>query len=208
MTGDEAQWFLESVTSHGSEPALFTIRDDNKRLSVCLPPNKNGGPKEYTFIMSDGTLRGETIVEQAATWRLHTEFRWPLDRLIVESPDVPYEGDRLRREALDILLLEHSSGLRSEMTLAEVRSRVGVEVKETPKKLDDLLRGMRACQGEVHPGHAKSAHQKCKAIDVLRPRLFLAVAAAEDWRLFTVVRRDDRAVLGKRLPTLDRLYFA
>jgi hypothetical protein len=66
---------------------------------------------------------------------------------------------------------------------------------------------MHACGGDVEKGHGKSDHQKCKAIDVISPTLFLGIAGGEDWRLFTVVKQDGRAVLGKQLGNLDRLYF-
>lgn len=82
----------------------------------------------------------------------------------------------------------------------------GVEAKATAKMLDRLLEGMRACHTDGAP-HSRTDHVKCSAIAVVRPRLFLGVAAAETWRLFTVVERNGRAVLGDELPDLDRLRF-
>jgi hypothetical protein len=95
------------------------------------------------------TLRLETIVHQAAAWRLHDEFGWPLSHLVVESPDVVDEQGRslLRREALDILLLEEACPhLPSKMTLAAACSRLGVEAKADKDGLARLLNAMRACQ--------------------------------------------------------------
>jgi hypothetical protein len=80
---------------------------------------------------------------------------------------------------------------------------VAVETKATPKFLDRLLREMRACRATSH-----AEHEKCLALQVLRPRLFLAVAASETWRLCTVIERDGRAVLGDELPDLQRLQFS
>lgn len=93
------------------------------------------------------------------------------------------------------------------MPIAAARPRVGVEAKADAKLLDKLLDGMRACQASGTP-HGASDHKKCLAISELQPRLFLGVAAGETWRLFTVVQRDGRAVLGDELPDLDGLHFS
>lgn len=213
LTRPEAEWFLEAVVPHGREPALFTVEDNNKHLSVRHPPNVGGAPKGNVFFEKSLSgnwcaLRLETIIHQGATWRLHDEFRWPLSHLIVESPDVFDAGrDVLRREALDILALEKPcEELPSKMKLAAVRPRVGVEAKATGDQLDHLLQGMQRCHGESGRGHSKSDHSKCLAIEVLQPRFFLGVAAGATWRLLPVVEREGRAVLGDEL-RLDDLYF-
>jgi hypothetical protein len=114
----------------------------------------------------------------------------------------------LRYEALDILALRKPCAeLAAKMSMHAARSSVGIEAKATPEMLEKLLTGMRACQSHGTP-HSRSDQVKCAAIAVLRPRLFLGVAAAETWRLFSVVERDGRAVLGDELPDLDRLRFA
>jgi hypothetical protein len=92
------------------------------------------------------------------------------------------------------------------MSLGAARSRVAIEAKATAKMLDKLIQGMRACPAEG-VRHTRSDHVKCLGIALLRPRLFLGVAAGETWRLFKVVDRDGRAVLGDELATLDDLYF-
>jgi hypothetical protein len=75
--------------------------------------------------------------------------------------------------ALDILLLEAPcTELAAKMTIATVRSRVGVEAKADPKLLGKLVDEMRSCQASSAP-HGASAHKKCLAIAELRPRLFL-----------------------------------
>jgi hypothetical protein len=89
------------------------------------------------------------------------------------------------------------------MRLEEARSRVVVETKATAKLLQHLLREIRACQTTGHP-----EHKKCVALQVLRPQLFLAVAASATWRLFTVDDREGRAVLGDELPDLEALRFS
>jgi len=71
-----------------------------------------------------------------------------------------------------------------------------------PSLLDRLLGEMRACRGTSH-----AEHEKCLALEVFRPRLFLAVAASETWRLCTVVEREGRAVLGDELPDLQSLHW-
>ena len=154
-------------------------------------------PSDAAWFLDCVTGRGErleTIVGWAAVGRFCGEFGWPRELL-------PYE-------ALDILVLEEPCAeLPARMPVQSARSHVGVEAKATPKMLAKLLAGMRACQNDGLR-HSRSDHVKCTAIAVLRPRLFLGVAAAETWRLFNVVERDGRAVLGDELPDLDRLRFA
>jgi hypothetical protein len=214
VTQREAEWFMAAVTSTIGAP-LFRIQDDNKHVSDRYPPNASGAPRGNVFFEKSGdkcSLRLETIVHQAATWRLHGEFDWPLSRLIVESPDVVKDGRVvLRREALDILALEAPSPkLPPIMSLAAARPHVGVEAKATTNDLKKLLDNMHACQqGRISPDDPRHRHdhKKCVALDLLRPKLFLGVAAAETWRLFPVVPHEDRAVFGEELPTLDALHF-
>jgi hypothetical protein len=139
---------------------------------------------------------------------LRYEFGWPREHIVSESPAVLDDGHEvLRHEALDALLLEESRAeIVAKLPLEAARSRVGVEAKATAKMLDELLAGMRACHADG-TSHMKTDHVKCSAIAVLRPRLFLGVAAAETWRLFAVVERSGRAGLGEELPNLDDLYF-
>lgn len=80
------------------------------------------------------------------------------------------------------------------MRAAAIRTRVAGEARATPTLLDRLLRDMRACDGKSH-----REHEKCLALQVLRPRLFPGIAAAETWRLFTVAERDGRAAPGREL---------
>ena len=152
-----------------------------------------------------GGLRLETIVHYSAMARLQHEFGWPREHLVCESPSLVVDGHEvLHQDALDILLLEEPcSALTATMPVAVARSRVGIEAKATAKLLDKLLDGMRACEMFGRP-HDKTDHKKCLAIAELRPHLFLGVAAGETWRLFTVVERNGRAVLGKELPGLDK----
>ena len=146
----------------------------------------DGSPRGYLFFEEPGRLRLETIVGWAAIARLRYEFGWPREHLVSESPTLLEDGHEvLRYEALDTLLLEEPCAeLAAKMPLAAARSRVGVEARAAAKMLDKLLAGMRACHADGAP-HIKSDHVKCTAIAVLRPRLFLGVAAAETWRLFT-----------------------
>jgi hypothetical protein len=214
VTPREAEWFLHAVTRHGAEPPLFTIDDANKHRSDRYPPNASGSPRGNVFFEKAGetcSLRLETIVHQAATWRLHTEFGWPRDHLVIESPDVAEEDGKplLRREALDILVLEDPCPeLPSRMTLEAARSRVGVEAKADERGLARLIERIRECQqGRISPDDPRHAddHKKCNAIHVLRPRFFLGVAAAETWRVFDVIDRDGRASLGEELPSPECL---
>jgi hypothetical protein len=76
------------------------------------------------------------------------------------------------------------------------------DVKADEKLLDSLFREIRACQAGKH-----GEHHKCEAIEVLRPRFFLGVAAGESWRLFSVGVRDGRAVLADELSDLRELSF-
>jgi len=212
----EAAWFLEALVPHGDEPPLFMVEDNNKHPSARIPPNAGGLPRGNVFFEKPGdygALRLETIVHQAATWRLHSEFGWPLSHLIVESPDITDEhwSPLLRREALDVLLLETACPqLPSKMTIRAARSRVGVEVKADETSLARLLHAMRACQEGLvsadDPRH-RIDHKKCNALDVLQPRFFLGVAADETWRLFPVLDRGQRAVFGDELPRLDDIRF-
>lgn len=206
VTSREAEYFLASVTANASEPPLFQVDDERKMRSDRFPPRRDGSPRGYNFFEEPGRLRLETIVHIAAAARLRAEFGWPREHLVFESPDV-VDGDRTRllhHDALDILLLEEPCPqLGSKMTPAASRSRVAVETKATPKLLDRLLREMRACQATSH-----AEHEKCLALQVLRPRLFLAVAASETWRLCSVAERDGRAVLGDELPDLQSLHFS
>ena len=144
VTKREAGWFLDALIPHGDEPQLFTVEDDNKHLSDRIPPNAGGAPRGNVFFEKPGeygTLRLETIIHQAATWRLHNEFGWPRAHLVVESPDlVDVQGGLLlRREALDVLLLEEPCvQLPSKVSATAARSRVGVEVKADAAALDRL----------------------------------------------------------------------
>jgi hypothetical protein len=209
VTPREAAWFLDCVTGLGDEPPLLVVDDDRKERSDRYPRLSDGRPRGYLFFEEPGRLRLETIVGWAAVARLRDEFGSPPEHLVCESPTLLNDGrEVLRYEALDILALEEPCVKpAAKMPVQAARSRVGVEAKATPRMLEKLLAGMRACQTD-RTRHSRSDHVKCSAIAVLRPRLFLGVAAAETWRLFNVVERDGRAVLGDELPDLDRLRFA
>lgn len=209
VTPREATDFLAAVTSHGDEPPLLVVDDDRKERSDRYPRLSDGSPRGSLFFEKPGRLSPETIVGWAAIARLRYEFGWPREHLVSESPTMLQDGHEvLRYEALDTLLLEEPCAeLAAKMPLAAARSRVGVEAKATAKMLDKLLAGMRACHADGAP-HVRTDHVKCSAIAVLRPRLFLGVAAAETWRLFTVVESSGRAVLGDELPDLDGLHFS
>lgn len=210
VTPCEAAYFLASVGVRGMQPPLFRIDDEGRKRSDRMPPTSKGSPRGYLFFDDAGDhLRLETIVEMAAMARLHLEFGWPREHLICESPIVTRDGaDVLHQDALDVLLLEVACAkLAWKMAIAAARPRVGVEAKATSKLLDKLLDGMHACQASGAP-HSASDHKKCLAIAELQPRLFLGVTAGENWRLFTVVQRDGRAVLGDELPDLDGLHFS
>lgn len=216
VTPHEAVWFLEALAADGTEPPLCSVGEDNKHRSTRTPPNADGGPRGNVFFEKPGdfaTLRLETVIHQAAVWRLHAQFGWPLSHLVIESPDIVDDDQALllRREALDILLLEEPcAALPSRMTASTARSRVGVEVKADLAGLERLLNAMRDCQegriGADDPRHQRD-HKKCHALDVLRPRLFLAVAAGETWRLLRVIDQNGRAVFGGELRTLEELCF-
>ena len=162
VTPDEAAWFLEALVPHGGDPPLCEVEDDNKHRSDRTPPNADGAPWGNTFFERTGghcSLRLETIVDQAAMWRLHDGFGWPRDHLVAESPDVVDDDQTplLPREALDILLLENACPqLRSKMTLTAARSRVGVEAKADIAGFDRLLERMRECQdGRIDAGDSR-----------------------------------------------------
>src|SRR5262249_46794016 len=113
----------------------------------------------------------------------------------------------LGKHALDILLLEAPCGeLAAKMTVTGARPRVAVEAKADASLLGKLIDEMRTCLDADAPGD-HTEHNKCRAIAELQPKFFLGVAAGEPWRLFTVVDRDGRAVLGDELPDLDGLNF-
>jgi hypothetical protein len=209
VTPREAADFLAAVTSHVDEPPLLVVDDDRKERSDRYPRLSDGSPRGYLFFEEPGRLSSETIVGWAAIARLRYKFGWPREHLVSESPTLLEDGHEvLRYEALDILLLEEPCAeFAAKVPLPAARSRVGVEIKATAEKLDKLLAGMRACCADGAP-HSRSDHVKCSAIAVLRPRLFLGVAAAETWRLFRVVERRGRAVLGDELPDLNGLHFS
>jgi hypothetical protein len=209
VTPSEAADFLAVVTRHGDEPPLLVVDDDRRERSDRYPPLSDGSPRGSLFFEQPGRLRLETIVGWAAIARLRYEFGWPREHLVSESPTLLEDGHKvLRYEALDTLLLEEPCAeLAAKMPLSAARSRVGVEAKATAAMLDKMLAGMLACHAEGAP-HSEPDHVKCSAIAVLRPRLFLGVAAAETWRLFTVVERHGRAVLGDELSDLDALRFS
>ena len=206
VTPREAGYFLASVTANGAEPPLFQVDDERKMRSDRFPPRRDGSPRGYLFFEEPGRLRLETIVHIAAAARLRDEFGWPREHLVFESPDVVDDGGQrlLHHDALDILLLEEPCPrLSSRMSPVATHSRVAVETKATPKLLDRLLREMRACRATSH-----AEHKKCLALQVIRPQLFLGVAASETWRLCNVTERDGRAVLRDELPDLESLRFS
>lgn len=129
VTSAEAGWFQEALVPHGDAPRFFEVGDDNKHRSDRTPPNAHGGPRGNLFFEKPGdygALRLETIIHQAAAWRLHDEFGWPPAHLVIESPDIV--GDckqRLRREALDILLLEEPCNPRQGISLVFADSPPG-----------------------------------------------------------------------------------
>lgn len=205
VTPGEAGYFMASVTANGTEPPLIQVDDERKMRSDRFPPRRDGSPRGYLFFEEPGRLRLETIVHIAAAARLRDEFGWPREHLVFESPEVVDDGGKrlVHHDALDILLLEEPCPrLSSKMSLSATGSRVAVETKATLTLLGRLLREMRSCQGT---GHAE--HEKCLALQVFRPRLFLAVAASEAWRLYTVGEREGRAVLGEELRDLQSLHF-
>lgn len=204
VTPREAEYFLASITADGSESPLFVVDDDRRLRSDRHPPLSNGGLRSFHFFEAPGRLRLETIVHVAAMARLRDEFGWPREHLIFESPDVVDEGGNLilGGSALDVLALEKPYvPLPSKMTVAATRTRVAVEAKADERLLDGLFAKMGACKGEVH-----AEHNKCRAMEVFHPRLFLGVAAGEDWRLFDVEERQGRVVLGEPRG-LDWLHF-
>lgn len=206
VTRGEATYFLAAVTANGAEPSLFQVDDERKMRSDRFPPRSDGSPRGYHFFEAPGRLRLETIVHIAAAARLRDRFGWPREHLVFESPDVVDGGGTrlLHQDALDILVLEEACPeLSAKMPLWATRSCVAVETKATPKLLERMLREMHACQAASH-----KEHEKCLALQVIRPRLFLAVAAMETWRLWTVVDRGGRAVLGDELPDLESLHFS
>jgi hypothetical protein len=209
VTASEAGYFLASVATEGLERPLFNVDDDRKLRSDRSPPRADGAPRGFFFFEGPGRVRLETIVHMAAMARLEHNFGWPREHMIFESPDLLKDGRVvLRREALDILLLEAPcKGLAAKMTVTAARSRVGIEAKANAKLLSKLLDELRACQTASVP-RSHSQHKKCLAIAGLQPRFFLGVAAAQTWRLFTVVERGGRAVLGDELPNLDDLHFS
>ena len=206
VTIEEAAYFMASVTPNGTESPLIQVDDERKMRSDRFPPRRDGSPRGYLFFEEPGRLRLETIVHIAAAARLRDEFGWPREHLVFESPEVVDDGGKrlLHQDAFDILLLdEPCPRLSSKMSVAATGSRVAVETKATPTLLDRLLREMRSCQSTAH-----AEHEKCLALQVLRPRLFLAVAASQTWRLYTVVERDGRAVLGDELTHLQTIHFS
>lgn len=205
ITPSEARDFLAALAPSGSRPALLQVDDGRKMRSDRFPPKRDGSRRAYNFFEHPGRLRLETIVHFAAAARLRDEFGWPDEQLVFESPTLVDDcGTRvLHQDALDILLLDKPHPrLSAQMRLDEARSGVVVETKATARLLQHLLREMHACRTTGHP-----EHDKCVALQVLRPRFFLAVAASETWRLFTVVDRDGRAVLGEELRELEHLRF-
>lgn len=183
------------------------MEETNKHRSNRYPPNANGSRRGDVFFFHDGGVAPETIVRRAAVWRLHHQFGWPRDHLVIESPDMSDafkdDGRPFPRQAVDILLLEKPCPrLPSKMTKSAARSCVVVEAKADTRALDLLIDEMRACQGESH-----GQHNKCEALNVFQPRFFLGVAAGEDWRLFPVVTRGGRKVLGKKPLPLNRLQY-
>jgi hypothetical protein len=209
VTATEAGYFLASVATQGAEPPLFSVDDDRQLRSDRHPPRADGAPRGFFFFEEPGRVRLETIVQMGAMPRLQNDFGWPREHMIFESPDLLKDGRVvLGFGALDILLLEAPcKELAAKMTITAARSHVGVEAKANVKLLGKLVDEMRACQTASVP-RVHSQHKKCLAIAELRPRLFLGVAAAETWRLFTVVEREGRAVLGDELPDLDDLHFS
>lgn len=227
VTPKEAEFFLAAVTANGGEPPLFRVDDERTMRSDRYPPRDDGTPAGYLFFEEPGRLRLETIVHIAAAARLRDEFGWPRDHLVFGMPEVLYEraelglpglpevvherGEHLhllhlQRDALDMLLLEVPCAvLSSKMPVAVTRSRIAVEAKATPKLINRLLWETRACQMGGAPDHAE--HEKCLALRILRPRLFLAVAASETRRLFPVVERNGHVLLGDELPDLQSLRF-
>jgi hypothetical protein len=203
VTPSEARYFLASVT--GPEP-LCTVDDQNRVLSDRYPPRSDGTPRVYRFFEQPGRLRLETVIDMAAGARLRDEFGWPREHMIFESPRVLDESGQplLSGEALDLLLLEEPCAqLKAEMTVPTTQFRIGGEAKADKKLLDKLLQAMQVCHGAGH-----REHNKCRAIKVFRPRMFLAFAAAETWRLFDVVQAEDGyAVLGSETSDFRRLHF-
>jgi hypothetical protein len=207
ITEWEAEYFLDSVAHDNPEPRLFEIDDDRHMRSDRRPPTKGGEPAVFNFFEWPGAFRLETVAHMSAMARLRERFRWPREHLIFESaPLVDGENNELLTvSSLDILMLDEPDPLPSAtMDPTKTSCRVGVEVKKTSIYLDRLVSGMKSCRaGSPHTAE----HKKCLAIEHLRPRLFLVVAAGEDWRLFRVEDADGRAVLGDQLPDLDPLYF-
>jgi hypothetical protein len=208
VTPSEAGYFLAAVAARGPELPLFKIDDERKQRSDRIPPIADGTPRGYHFFEAPARLRLETIVHMAAMARLHLEFGWPREHLIYESPTVTRNGtDVVHHDALDILLLEAPCAeLAAKMPITAARPRIGVEAKARAEQLGKLLDGMQACQPS-RVTHHKSDHAKCLAIEELQPRLFLGIAA-NTWRLFTVVERNRRSVLGDELPDLKNLHFS
>lgn len=209
VTPREAHYFLSAVRGIADEPPLLVVDDDRKERSDRYPRLGDGSPRGYHFFEAPGRLRLETIVHWAAIARLRDEFGWPREHLIFESPSVLADGrEILHYDALDILLLEQPVPVPpAKMSLAGARSRIGVEAKADAKRLDRLLTGIRACQLEG-TAHHRSDHAKCAAIAALRPQLFLGVAAADTWRLFTIVEHEGRPVLGEEQEDVSAVRFA
>lgn len=213
ITPDEASYFLSAITVKGSRPPLLAVHNNNKLESDRYPAIGSGRSRGYVFFEKSGPhmggIRLETIVQWAAIAKLCSEFGWPRDHIVCESPTVVRDGhDVLDYDALDILALEAPSiPLTAKMAAAALPTQVAIEAKATPKMLNHLIAGMLACHADATP-HDRTDHVKCNAVDVLRPRFFLGVAARETWRIFTVGKHDGRHTLGEELtPDLRALHF-
>jgi hypothetical protein len=208
LTADEARWFLDVVTAHAGEPALLTISGEGKLRSDRYPLLKGGEDRGYVLPSSNPTHDQETVVHWSAIGRLHHQFNWPREYIICESPRVEKDGETvIKQDAVDILLLDQPRKTCAwKVQASDLRPLVVAEVKRNSALVDDLIEKMRTCWPDSYRPHDE--HNKCLAIDALRPRYFLAIGAAETWRLFDIKKADGHLILGNELsPDLSALYF-
>jgi hypothetical protein len=211
FTPREAEWFGEAVADHGDEPALLRVTPEGKVRSDRCPRTKAGDHRAYSFVSENPTHDQETVVHWSAMGRFRFDFGWPREYLICESPRVMgTEGEILiAQDAVDILVLEAPCAVPEwRMSVSVMHSRVVGEVKRNSAEVEKLIQEMRVCQSACESNRSHDEHNKCRAIAALRPRFFLAVGAAETWRLFRVAELGGQAALADEVtPDLSDLRF-
>lgn len=126
----------------------------------------------------------ESLISAAVAGRLHFDYSWPVECI----------GGQSKEGAFDVVAFKPRDF-----------EYIAVEVKKTPREVDELLANLEKCCAREHDtlcdiGSRENAHRKWVALVARRPALFWAVGPSPCSKVFEVVSESNG---GVRLHTVS-----